>query len=88
MRYLAAELPAVVGFRQYARFESIDPTINRERFYLRPSSRRSPAILPLFAPGDVSARTVTASPAPSPTDRANGQSLNGSSTDGYNGGMS
>jgi predicted DNA-binding WGR domain protein len=27
------ELPAVVGFQQYARFESIDPSTNRERFY-------------------------------------------------------
>jgi len=28
------ELPAVVGFRQYARFERIDPAENCERFYV------------------------------------------------------
>jgi len=28
------ELPAVVGFQQYARFERSDPATNRERFYL------------------------------------------------------
>src|SRR5216684_563042 len=27
-------LPAVTGFRQFARFESIDQTENRQRFYL------------------------------------------------------
>ena len=30
----APELPAVVGFQQYARFESIEHATNRERFYL------------------------------------------------------
>jgi predicted DNA-binding WGR domain protein len=33
-RFPREELPAVVGFQQYARFESIDRTANRERFYL------------------------------------------------------
>jgi len=28
------ELPAVVGFAQYARFERLDPTANCARFYL------------------------------------------------------
>jgi predicted DNA-binding WGR domain protein len=32
-RVLPRELPAVVGFRSYARFVSRDPATNRERFY-------------------------------------------------------
>lgn len=34
LRRQPAELPAVVGFQQYARFESIDLSTNRRRFYV------------------------------------------------------
>ncbi len=33
-RVPASELPAVVGFQQYARFERVDQTQNCERFYV------------------------------------------------------
>lgn len=33
-RSVPMETPAVVGFRQYARFERVDPAQNCERFYV------------------------------------------------------